>query len=190
MPTWPEGSLDGAFDNSGRKSRPRQRSIPTGATLSFDDLDGLDRGILRFLQADGRANNAQMARELGTSEPTVRKRISRMLENHLMKVTAILNPHAHGFACDVLIGLGCSPGSAEAIADTVSSVQNVLYIGHLTGRYDLLLEILFHDDSDLYEFLSKELYVLPGVESVEIMHVIKAGRVDFDWRNSMIRVDQ
>lgn len=180
MPVWPNGQPD-----SGRRSRTRQRSASAGSALSFDDLDDLDWAIVRFLQADGRTSNARMARELDTSEPTIRNRIARMSAGELMKVTAVLNPHAHGYACDVLIGIRCAPGSADAVADAVAGVQNVLYIGHLTGRYDLLIEILFYSDRDLYEFLSTEFKALPGIVSLEIMHVIKAGRVDFDWRNSV-----
>ena len=42
-------------------------------------MDELDRRIIELLQQDGRASNAKMARELGVSEGTVRRRLARLL---------------------------------------------------------------------------------------------------------------
>ncbi len=41
-------------------------------------MDELDRGIIELLQLDGRASNAKVAREVGVSEATVRRRLSRL----------------------------------------------------------------------------------------------------------------
>ncbi|WP_051791302.1 Lrp/AsnC family transcriptional regulator [Amycolatopsis jejuensis] len=160
------------------------------AHLSFEHLDDTDRAIIQLLREDGRMSNAQIARELGTSQPTIRNRIARMTKGGLMKVAAVLNPSAHGYACDVVFGIRCKPGTAEAIAERISSRQYTLYVGYTSGVYDLLVDVLFHSDRDLYGFLQSELYPQPGVESVDVLHVIKAGRVDFDWTVPMEMGDE
>ena len=43
-------------------------------------MDELDRGIIELLQLDGRASNAKVAREVGVSEATVRRRLSRLIQ--------------------------------------------------------------------------------------------------------------
>jgi Lrp/AsnC family transcriptional regulator for asnA, asnC and gidA len=149
--------------------------------LSFDQLDETDKAIIRLLREDGRRSNAEIARQVGTSQPTVRNRIARMTAGGLMKVAAILNPSAHGYACDVVLGIKCQPGSAEAIAGHITARQYLLYVGYTSGVYDLLVDLLFESDRDLYNFLQSELYLLDGLLSVDVLHVIKAGRVDFDW---------
>ena len=40
-------------------------------------MDELDRKIISLLQLDGRASNAKIAREVGVSEGTVRRRLRR-----------------------------------------------------------------------------------------------------------------
>jgi Lrp/AsnC family transcriptional regulator for asnA, asnC and gidA len=166
---------------SGARSEWAGTSGAEPSRLSFDQLDETDKAIIRLLREDGRHSNAEIARQVGTSQPTVRNRIARMTAGGLMKVAAILNPSAHGYACDVVLGIKCQPGSAEVIAGHIAARQYLLYVGYTSGVYDLLVDLLFESDRDLYNFLQSELYRLDGLLSVDVLHVIKAGRVDFDW---------
>jgi Lrp/AsnC family transcriptional regulator, regulator for asnA, asnC and gidA len=158
-----------------------QVTSPSSAR-TLDDLDDLDRSILRCLQEDGRTSNASMARAFGVSEPTVRNRISRLTAGGLVKVTAVVNPRTSGYACDVLIGLTCEPGRPLEVADQLGRFEQMMYLGHTTGRYDMLIEMLFRNDAELFSFLTKDLPQIDGITSTEIMHVLRAERVDFDWR--------
>jgi Lrp/AsnC family transcriptional regulator for asnA, asnC and gidA len=162
------------------KAPGRAGSAPVARTLA--DLDDLDRAILKFLQADGRTTNALMSRSLGVSEPTIRNRINRLCGGGLVKVTAVINPRTNGFACDVLIGLECEQTAREPISTRLHAFDEVVYLGHVTGRYDLLVEMLFTDDAALFMFLNTELTQIAGITRVEILHVMKADRLDFDWR--------
>ena len=162
------------------KMTSRSGSAPVARDL--DDLDDLDRSILRFLQEDGRTTNALMARELGVSEPTIRNRINRLCGGGLVKVTAVINPHAHGFACDVLIGLNCDLTARDVISASLSVFDEIVYLGHVTGRYDIVIEMLFPEDAALFAFVNKELTQISGITRAEILHVLKADRLDFDWR--------
>ncbi|MCI0867571.1 MAG: AsnC family protein, partial [Chloroflexi bacterium] len=42
-------------------------------------MDELDQRIMSLLQIDGRIPNAEIARKLGVSEGTVRRRVGRLL---------------------------------------------------------------------------------------------------------------
>ena len=44
-------------------------------------MDELDRKIVGILQQDGRASNAKIARQLGVSEGTIRRRLKRLIED-------------------------------------------------------------------------------------------------------------
>jgi len=43
-------------------------------------LDVTDQEIIKQLQIDGRISNTQMAKDLGTSEATVRTRLNRLIK--------------------------------------------------------------------------------------------------------------
>ena len=43
-------------------------------------MDELDRKIIALLQVDGRSSNAKIARAVGVSEGTVRRRLRRLIQ--------------------------------------------------------------------------------------------------------------
>lgn len=154
----------------------------TRAERMLDDLDPLDIAILRLLQEQGRRPNAQIARELGVSEPTVRKRIDRMVEDEIIKVVAVLNPRKTGYATDVLIGVRVTPGKLIDVGTELSKLDEVVYLGYTTGRYDILVEMLFRDDEDLFGFLSERAPQLEGLFSTETYHVLRTEKINYDWK--------
>ena len=54
-------------------------------------MDELDSKIITVLQRDGRASNALIAREVGVSEGTVRRRLRRLLDEEYISVVAMLD---------------------------------------------------------------------------------------------------
>jgi Lrp/AsnC family transcriptional regulator for asnA, asnC and gidA len=59
-------------------------------------LDDADRRIVVALSRDGRRPYRDIARELGISEGTVRARMTRLLDEGLMRVTVVGSPLALG----------------------------------------------------------------------------------------------
>lgn len=151
------------------------------AGRTLDDLDATDIAIVRMLQEDGRVPNAAIARALGISEPTVRKRIDRIIKDGIIKVTAVVNPHRTGYAANVLIALRTQPSKTFEVGERLSQLERVVYLGYTTGRYDILAEVLFHDDSELFEFYRTELAAIEGIVSTETAHVMRSARVDYHW---------
>jgi Lrp/AsnC family transcriptional regulator for asnA, asnC and gidA len=149
---------------------------------TFDDLDATDVAILRRLQENGRLPNARIARELGLSEPTVRKRIDRMVQDDIIKVVAVLNPRKIGYASDVLIGIRTETGRMVEVGEKLAKNERVVYLGYIAGRYDILVEMLFRDDADLLEFLNSEIPHLGGVTGMETSHVLRTGKINYDWK--------
>ena len=61
-------------------------------------MDQLDRRIINLLQMDGRASNAALARELEVSEGTIRRRVRRLIQEGLIRITAVPNIEKPGYA--------------------------------------------------------------------------------------------
>jgi Lrp/AsnC family transcriptional regulator for asnA, asnC and gidA len=159
-----------------------RREVPVSAgerTLSA--LDEVDRAIVRLLQQDGRISNAAIAREVGVSEPTVKKRIDRLISERIIKVSAILNPHKSGYSCNVLIALRTRPDKTFDVGRQLARVERIVYLGYTTGRYDILAEGLFHDDADLLRFYQHDLAGIDGIVSIETSHVLESVRADYEW---------
>jgi Lrp/AsnC family transcriptional regulator for asnA, asnC and gidA len=154
----------------------------TGEGRVLDDLDAIDLAIVGLLQDQGRTPNAQIARVLGISEPTVRKRIDRLVADEIIKVVAVLNPRKTGYATDVLIGISVEPGSLLRVGEALSRCEEVVYLGYTTGRHDILVEMLFRDDEALFAFLNNRLPPLGPIIGTETYHVLRTGKINYDWK--------
>ena len=162
------------------------RSPARGSTRrTLADVDEYDRSIVRLLQEDGRISNASIARTIGTSEPTVRKRIERLVADRIIKVTAVINPANSGYNVDILMGIRTKPGLALQVGGQLGQYEQVLYLGYTTGRFDIIANMLFRSDDELFEFFSDTVSNISGIVTTESFTVMRAERVDFDWKFSM-----
>jgi Lrp/AsnC family transcriptional regulator for asnA, asnC and gidA len=148
----------------------------------LDEVDTTDLAIIRLLQEQGRTTNAHIARVLGVSEPTVRKRIDRLTQDEIIKVVAVLNPGKTGFRTDVIIGIRVEPGGLLSVGEALSRREEVVYLGYTTGRHDILVEMLFRDNEALFEFLDAHLPALGPIVSTETYHVLRTGKINYDWK--------
>ena len=74
-------------------------------------MDELDLKIIGILQSDGRASNAKIARAVGVSEGTVRRRLRRLIKDDIVHVVAVPNLEKMGYGTTALIGLETVPAS-------------------------------------------------------------------------------
>jgi DNA-binding Lrp family transcriptional regulator len=68
--------------------------IDTSQTKGLDSLKKIDWKILKSLQWDGRKTLGDIAKDVGVSVPTVRKRLVFMREHNLIEQTIQINPAA------------------------------------------------------------------------------------------------
>ena len=101
-------------------------------------MDELDRKIIALLQLDGRASNAKIAREVGVSEGTVRRRLRRLVQDDVVKVIAVPNLEKLGYATTALIGLQTGPGKSDSVAESIAKLDEAHYVAITTGAYDVL----------------------------------------------------
>jgi len=154
----------------------------TTEARTLSGLDSTDLAILRLLEADGRTPTAQIARALGISEPTIRKRMDRLFEEDIIKVVAVFNPRKTGYATDVLIMVRVAPGHLQAVGQALAALEHVVYLGYTTGRHDIVVEALFADDEALFQFLEEELPTMEGVVGTETAHVLRTEKINYDWK--------
>ena len=93
-------------------------------------MDELDRRIISLLQMDGRASNAKIAREVGVSEGTVRRRLRRLIQEDVVKVVAVPNLEKLGYATTALIGLQTGPGKSDTVAESIAGLDEAHYVAH------------------------------------------------------------
>ena len=130
-------------------------------------MDELDRKIVQMLQKNGRASNAWVAREAGVSEGTVRRRLKRLLNQDIIKLTAVPNPKILGFDTEALIGISVEGGQSERVAKQMSDLPQTTWVSETTGRFDLFTWVSVASTDALGVFLRNEIGTIPGVANTE-----------------------
>jgi len=136
--------------------------------------DDLNREIIKKLQVDGRRSYKDIARELNVSEGTIRNRIQSMKEVGALRIVAVADPGAISYKADAMIGVKVAPGyTIEEVSERLGKSSDVVYILWVSGRYDLLIEIVTNDRGNFLEFLETQIHSQPDIASSETMSGLK-----------------
>lgn len=139
-----------------------------GRLASTDD--SLNRVIIRMLQEDGRIPFKTIAETLNVSEGTVRNRFNRMKEAGHLRVVALADPAAINYRADAMLGIRIAAGrTPDEVAARLGKHSAVVYILWVSGRYDLLAEVVFESRRIFLEFLQQHCYGQPDIAEVEVM---------------------
>ena len=136
-------------------------------------IDDVDLGILKLLEENGRTPNNVIAKKLSLSEGTVRNRIKKLSDNHLLKVKGLTNPNARTDRQLIYI-LAKIPLHKEwdATAKRIAQIPNVKAVSMLTGRFNALIEV-FLEPYKLCQFLNENMSEIPNVVSTESMIAVR-----------------
>ncbi|MDX1523376.1 MAG: Lrp/AsnC family transcriptional regulator, partial [Anaerolineae bacterium] len=143
-------------------------------------LDKLDCLILSQLQEDGRRPFTEIAKSLGVTEGTVRKRAARLIEEDVIRVIGLVDPHKVGFDAPAIIQVTVAPPHLEEAAEQIKSFSEVSYLLMVSGEYDLMVEVRCRDREALASFIRDKLQNVPGVQrtvSAMVLHTYKLGEV-------------
>jgi len=130
-------------------------------------MDELDAKIIAILQEDGRASNAGIARRVGVSEGTVRRRLKRLVDDDFIQVVAMLNPGMMGFGSEALIGVQVDPDKVDEVSRAISRLDEIDWVAVTTGSFDIFAWATLESSEILGLFLRTRLGVIPGVRRTE-----------------------
>ncbi|MBL8326756.1 MAG: Lrp/AsnC family transcriptional regulator [Rubrivivax sp.] len=133
-------------------------------------LDRLDRQLLRWLQAEGRLSNTELAQRAGLSQSACLRRVQRLEEQRVIEgYGARLNAKALGKGDTVFIEITLASQS-EAVLDAferaVAASPDILECHLMAGDYDYLLRVAVADTADYERLHRKQLAAFPHVARI------------------------
>ena len=130
-------------------------------------LDDLDSQLINLLQNDGRASNIELARKMGVSEGTIRRRVRNLVKEEVIRVVAIPDASKLGRQTSALIGLQVDPAFVDSVATSLARMDEVQYSAVTTGAYDVFCRVALNSPADLSEFLRSRVGEIEGVRRSE-----------------------
>jgi Lrp/AsnC family transcriptional regulator for asnA, asnC and gidA len=146
-------------------------------------IDKIDQEIVNMLMEDGRMRAAEIARRLGNkSERAVRYRIDRMLDNDVIRLSAIVNPKGLGLSVVADVLLEVESDSILEVAKKLVDYENISYVACSIGETDISVQVLAADTSEVYRFVTEVIGKIPGVRKTATSIVPLVLKDVFQWR--------
>jgi Lrp/AsnC family transcriptional regulator for asnA, asnC and gidA len=144
-------------------------------------LDSVDWRIIRVLQQDGRTSNVDIARHVGVSEPTVRKRLERLLSAQMIRITAMPDAARLGFSTIAFMTLSVDLARAGQIAGEIARLPEVRTLHLTTGGSELIVEAWFTSSEGLLHFMTEHIGSIPGIRRTATSHVLRTIKDGSQW---------
>ncbi len=146
-------------------------------------IDNIDSEIVNMLMEDGRMRAAVIARRLGNkSERAVRYRIDRMIENNVIRLSAIVNPKGLGMNVVADVLLEVESDSILNVAKKMTEYENVSYVACSIGETDISVQVMAGDNAEVYRFVTEVIGKIPGVRKTTTSIVPLVLKDVFQWR--------
>lgn len=137
------------------------------------ELDERDWAIIDLLRA-GTISNSAVAKALGVSEGMIRQRIKRLKELGILSLRGLINPEV--LANRQIVWLGANVVESRQLdhkAEEIARLENVLSVSIVSGRFDLVIELLLDSHRGLVDFLINDLSTVDGITRTESFVTLK-----------------
>lgn len=143
-------------------------------------MDSTDHLLVQLLQADGRATQLQLAREVGLSQPATAERIRKLEEAGVITgYTAKVDATKLGRDVTAFVGVGIEhPKFFENFTKKVLAMPEVLECHRVAGEDSYLLKVRTTNTRRLDQLLVETLRTIPGVTRTFTTIVLSSAKED------------
>ena len=147
------------------------------------NYDKIDIKIVNLLLEDGRMPASEIARRLGDiSERAVRYRIDRMVNEGVIRISAVARPQAFGLTTIADIWMEVESDSILEVARKMVEFDNVSYVACGIGESDVSIQIVAKDTAEIYQFVTEVVRKVPGVRKTTTSIVPLILKDVYQWR--------
>lgn len=116
-----------------------------------------DRKLVKLLSLDGEIGASNLAAKMSVSIPTARGRLRSLLDRGLIKIVGLVNLAERPELISAVVGINTQGrGRAREIADRISKLPFVCSASVVTGRFDIIADVVIAGDvADLYRVTSE-----------------------------------
>jgi len=134
-------------------------------------LDEVDWQLLGLLQKDGRMTNADLAKTVGLSPPSVLQRVRTLEKAGLIRgYTALLDAERLGFRITAWVHITLAlhqDAPIERFRKSVQEIPEILECYNVTGDFDFLLKVIVRDMRAYETFVREKLSKIKGVQQIK-----------------------
>lgn len=142
-------------------------------------MDDTDKKIIELLQQDGRLEDVEIARKIGISHDTVKRRRKKLEEVGYIKIQANINPRKLGYTNVFYLGITLAPGiDVRKIAGKLAARKEFFFVALSLGPTHAIVAACIAREQIVLNKLVEELRTWKEIEKIEtsiIYEVLKSG---------------
>ena len=152
-------------------------------TQKMYNFDKTDIRIVNLLLEDGRMPASEIARRLGDiSERAARYRIERMVNEGVMRISAVAKPQAFGLTTIADVWMEVESDHILDVARKMAEFDNISYVACGIGESDVSIQIVAKDTAEIYHFVTEVVRKVPGVRKTTTSIVPLVIKDVYQWR--------
>lgn len=147
------------------------------------EFDKIDVKIVNILLDDGRMPASEIARRIeDISERAVRYRINRMVNEGIVRVSAVAKPQAFGLTTIADVWMEVESDRILEVAKKMVEFDNISYVACGIGESDVSIQIVAKDTAEIYHFVTEVVRKVPGVRKTTTSIVPLILKDVYQWR--------
>ena len=147
------------------------------------NFDKIDIKIVNLLLEDGRMSASEIARRIGDiSERSARYRIERMVNEGVVKISAVAKPQAFGLTTIADVWMEVESDHILSVAKRMAEFDNISYVACGIGESDVSIQIVAKDTAEIYHFVTEVVRKVPGVRKTTTSIVPLILKDVYQWR--------
>ena len=133
----------------------------------MSNLDEIDTKILELLEEDARRSFTEMAEKLKVSESSIRKRVSALQKEGVIKKFTIKVDHAKlGLNTVAIVGIDVDSDKMLKIAQELCDFKDVKCVATSSGDHMIMLEVWAKNGRELNKLIAEEIGRIEGVRQI------------------------
>ena len=152
---------------AGAALEPAPSNPPAALTESEQRLAG-------HLMRDGRASLAELAEQVGVSEPTAHRMLQNLVDRRALSFRVEVEPSLVGFPVEAVISVQVRPQAVNALAAHLARDPNTRCLFGTSGASQLFWHVLCRDSPQLWDVVTRRLGELEGVLNSDVAVVMRA----------------
>jgi Lrp/AsnC family transcriptional regulator for asnA, asnC and gidA len=131
------------------------------------NLDEIDTRILELLEEDARRSFTEIAEKLKVSESSIRKRVSALQKEGVIKKFTIKVDHAKlGLNTVAIVGIDVDSDKMLEIAQKLCDFKDVKCVATSSGDHMIMLEVWAKNGKELGKLIAEEIGRIEGVRQI------------------------
>ena len=134
------------------------------------ELNETDLKIIKLLKKDSRISYTDLGKKLDLSDVAVKKRIDKLVSQGVIKNFSInISNEKIGKKINAFLLVNCAPEDVEKAIQKFEKIPETESISKTIGEYDLIVELLCKDITDLKNIVEDKFSSMKGVNSINAL---------------------